>query len=214
MVRTDQRQNSPDDGQKRAFVKEMFTAIAPRYDLLNHVLSLNIDKGWRRRTVSKLDWESNPEGAFLDVCSGTMDLAHELAGRDAFRGKVVGADFVVPMLKLGLTKYPSLTAVGADALSLPFPDASFDGCTVGFGVRNLTDIGAGIREMGRVLKPGATLAVLEFSTPKWPGIKTLYLWYFRHVLPWIGRVVSKHTTAYRYLPDSVMDFPDPETFSE
>lgn len=199
---------------KRAYVKEMFTAIAPRYDLLNHVLSLNVDRRWRRRAVARLNWEAVPGGAYLDLCAGTLDLAAELRRQPGFRGRVVGADFVTQMLRLGAGKAERLEAVAADALQLPFPDRRFDGCLVGFGVRNLSDIDAGLAEIARVLKPGARLVVLEFSVPTvWP-VRPLYLFYFRRILPLVGRSVSKHTNAYDYLPHSVLDFPDPRRFTE
>jgi demethylmenaquinone methyltransferase/2-methoxy-6-polyprenyl-1,4-benzoquinol methylase len=192
----------------------MFTAIAPHYDLLNHLLSLNIDRRWRRRAVARLNWEAAPEGTYLDLCAGTLDLAAQLRRQPGFRGRVVGADFVVPMLKLGVVKADRLVAVGADALQLPFADGQFDGCLIGFGVRNLADLDRGLAEMARVLKPGARLVVLEFSTPtRWP-FRPVYSFYFQHILPWIGRLVSKHTTAYEYLPRSVVSFPDPKGLAE
>ena len=199
---------------KGSYVREMFTSIAPRYDLLNRVLSLNIDRFWRRRAVSRLAWQRRPQGTYLDLCAGTLDLAADLARQSAFQGTVVGVDFVVPMLKLGRAKADRMTPVGADALALPFADAEFDGCTVGFGVRNLTDLDKGLQEIARVLKSGATLVVLEFSTPqRWP-IKPLYQFYFRQILPRVGRLVSKHATAYSYLPSSVHEFPDPGSFAD
>ncbi len=205
---------SPTEAGKRSYVRDMFTAIAPRYDLLNRLLSLSIDRRWRRRAVQRLAWARAPQGRYLDLCAGTLDLAAELAGQPGFGGRVVGADFVVPMLKLGRDKAPRLSAVGADALELPFADGEFEGCTVGFGVRNLANLDDGLREAARVLKPGARLVVLEFSTPRrWP-VRMAYLFYFQHVLPWIGRMVSKHKTAYSYLPASVRDFPDPEALAE
>lgn len=205
---------SPTQAGKRSYVRDMFTAIAPRYDLLNRLLSLNIDRRWRRQAVKRLSWSRAPEGRYLDLCAGTLDLAAELAKQSGFRGRVIGADFVVPMLRLGRGKAPLLSAVGADALELPFTDGEFEGCTVGFGVRNLASLDDGLREAARVLKPGARLVVLEFSTPRrWP-VRMLYLFYFRHVLPWIGRLVSKHKTAYSYLPASVRDFPDPAGLAE
>lgn len=196
-------------GAKRSYVRDMFAAIAPRYDLLNHVLSLNIDRWWRRVAVRRLAWEECPRGCYLDVCAGTLDLAAELSRQRQFAGTVVGADFVVPMLRLGLGKADRLQGVGADALDLPFPDETFHGCMVAFGVRNLTDANAGLAEMERVLRPGGRLVVLEFSLPSsWP-VRPLYLLYFRHVLPRIGRFVSKHTSGYTYLPESVHEFPKP-----
>jgi len=191
----------------------MFTAIAPRYDFLNHVLSLNLDRRWRRRAVARLAWETRPDGTYLDVCAGTMDLAAELARQAGFRGSVVGADFVVPMLVRGRGKALRAVPVAADALTLPFPDASFDGAMVGFGLRNLADLDAGLREAARVLKPGARFVVLEFTTPRMAPLRAVYLFYFRRVLPVVGRVVSKHTDGYTYLPESVLAFPDPDAFA-
>jgi demethylmenaquinone methyltransferase / 2-methoxy-6-polyprenyl-1,4-benzoquinol methylase len=188
----------------------MFTAIAPRYDFLNHLLSLNIDRRWRRAAVARLNWEALPDGTYLDVCAGTLDLAAELAGARGFHGRVVGADFVLPMLARGRGKAARAVPVGADALALPFADASFDGAMVGFGVRNLADLESGLAEAARVLRPGARFVVLEFATPRFPPLRAAYLFYFRHVLPMVGRVVSKHTDAYTYLPESVLAFPDPE----
>ncbi len=195
---------------KRSYVRDMFTAIAPRYDLLNHLLSLNVDRAWRRRAVGRLAWERAPDGRFLDSCAGTLDLAAELAHRDGFRGRVVGADFVVPMLQLGRRKAAALQPVGADALRLPFGEAVFDGAIVGFGIRNLVDVDAGFRELRRVLRPGTRLVVLEFTLPKTRLVRAAYLTYFRRVLPFVGRAVSKHTNAYTYLPDSVLQFATPD----
>jgi demethylmenaquinone methyltransferase/2-methoxy-6-polyprenyl-1,4-benzoquinol methylase len=187
----------------------MFTAIAPRYDLLNHVLSLNVDRRWRRKAVDLLGFERQPRGIYLDLCAGTLDLAAELANRKGFEGHVVGADFVKPMLELGRHKSARVRPVTADALDLPFPTAAFDGATVGFGVRNLMDLGKGLAEAARVLKPGARLVVLEFTTPRWQPLRAVYLLYFRRILPLVGRLVSKHRSAYDYLPRSVLAFPEP-----
>ncbi|HEX9633797.1 MAG TPA: ubiquinone/menaquinone biosynthesis methyltransferase [Gemmatimonadales bacterium] len=198
---------------KRSYVRDMFTAIAPRYDLLNHLLSLNIDRGWRRRAVARLAWERTPAGTFLDACAGTLDLAAQLAAQPGFTGRVVGADFVVPMLRLGKDKSCDVRPVGADTLRLPFANRTFDGGTVGFGIRNLVDVDAGFRELRRVLKPGARLVVLDFTLPGASPLRALYLFYFRRILPLIGRIVSKHTDAYTYLPDSVLQFPTPEALA-
>jgi demethylmenaquinone methyltransferase / 2-methoxy-6-polyprenyl-1,4-benzoquinol methylase len=191
----------------------MFTAIAPRYDFLNHLLSLNVDRRWRRRAVRRLDWERRPTGTFLDLCAGTLDLAATLARLRGFAGSVIGADFVVPMLALGRNKAPRVSPVGADALALPFAEATFDGAMVAFGVRNLADLDAGLSEVARVLRAGARLVVLEFTTPRFAPLRAAYLFYFRRILPAIGRAVSKHRDAYSYLPESVLGFPEPEAFS-
>src|SRR5204862_4320567 len=187
---------------KRSYVRSMFTAIAPRYDLLNHLLSLNVDRSWRRAAVRRLAWERRPDGTYLDLCAGTLDLAATLARARGFRGTVVGADFVIPMLARGKGKAARARPVGADALTLPFADARFDGAMVAFGVRNLADLDAGLRETHRVLRPGARFVVLEFTTPRFAPLRALYLFYFRRVLPAIGRAVSKHRDAYTYLPES------------
>lgn len=197
-----------------AYVRGMFTAIAPRYDFLNHLLSLNVDRSWRRAAVARLGWEAKPDGTYLDLCAGTLDLAAELARREGFRGRIVGADFVVPMLKRGRHKTPRTSPVAADVLELPFPAARFDGALVGFGVRNLSDLDAGLHEAARVLKPGARFVILEFATPRFAPLRAVYLFYFRHVLPAIGRLVSKHRDAYTYLPESVLGFPEPEALSQ
>lgn len=192
-------------------VQRLFSEIAPRYDLLNHVLSLNVDKGWRRRAVDLLDWEREAGGRFLDACAGTFDLALELSGRNGFTGRVVASDFAQPMLREGAPKLEAsrVVPVCGDSLQLPFPDDAFDGATVGFGVRNLADLSRGLRELHRVLRPGARLVVLEFTTPPNPVVRWSYLFYFHRVLPVVGRVVSRHPWAYTYLPASVKEFPGP-----
>ena len=207
MFATDRELPITGGAPKRAYVRRMFTAIAPRYDLLNHLLSANLDRRWRRRTVDQLGWERQPEGIYLDLCAGTMDLAAELGNRPGFRGQVVAADFVQAMLLKGGGKSSRALPANADALELPFGAAVFDGATVGFGARNLMDLDAGLREAARVLKPGARLVILEFSTPSRNPLRGLYLFYFRHILPRIGRFVSKHRDAYDWLPASVQVFP-------
>ena len=198
---------------KRSYVRGMFSAIAPRYDLLNHLLSFNVDRRWRRRAVDRLGWETRPGGVYLDLCAGTMDLAAELARRAGFRGRVVGADFALPMLARGKAKAARTVPVAADVLELPFPDAKFDGALVGLGVRNLADLDAGLREAARVLKPGARFVILEFTTPRFAPLRAAYLFYFRWLLPAIGRAVSKHRDAYSYLPESVLEFPEPDVLA-
>jgi demethylmenaquinone methyltransferase/2-methoxy-6-polyprenyl-1,4-benzoquinol methylase len=191
----------------------MFTAIAPRYDFLNHLLSFNIDRRWRRRAVQHIAWERRPDGVYLDLCAGTLDLAATLARTPGFQGSVVGADFVVPMLARGRDKASRIAPVGADALALPFADQSFDGAMVAFGVRNLADLNAGLAEVARVLRRGARFVILEFTTPRFAPLRAAYFFYFRRVLPAIGRVVSKHRDAYSYLPESVLTFPDSDALA-
>lgn len=203
--------------EKRRYVQQIFSDIAPRYDLLNRVLSMNIDRSWRRKAVGRLNWEANPEGRFLDACAGTLDLSATLADRHGFRGQILATDFALPMLRYGDGKTRGHGGTGmrtvapavADTLVLPFADATFDGAMVGFGVRNLAGLDDGLVELARVLKPGARLVVLDFATPQFAPMRALYLFYFKYLLPRIGRAISGHPTAYQYLPDSVMDFPPP-----
>jgi demethylmenaquinone methyltransferase / 2-methoxy-6-polyprenyl-1,4-benzoquinol methylase len=195
--------------EKRAYVRDIFTAIAPTYDRLNRIISFRFDQRWRRYAVGRLGWERKPDGIYLDLCAGTLDFAATLARRAGFRGRVVGADFVEPMLRLGRDKAGRLAPVAADALELPFADASFDGAMVGWGVRNLVDLDAGLAEAARVLRPGARLVILEMALPPQPLLRRAYEFYFRRVLPWIGRRISKHATAYTWLPASTFAFPGP-----
>jgi demethylmenaquinone methyltransferase/2-methoxy-6-polyprenyl-1,4-benzoquinol methylase len=194
---------------KRAYVRDIFTAIAPTYDRLNRIISFRFDQRWRRQAVERLDWERRPEGIYLDLCAGTLDFAATLARRPGFRGRIVGADFVPAMLRLGRGKAPRVAAVGADALELPFPDRSFDGAMVGWGMRNLVDLDAGFAEAARVLRPGGRLVMLDMALPPQPLLRGLYLFYFRRVMPWVGRRISKHTSAYTWLPASTAAFPGP-----
>ena len=200
--------------EKRAYVRAMFTAIAPTYDRLNRIISLSFDQRWRERAVRRLGWERTPNGTYLDLCAGTLDFAAVLARQPGFRGRVVGADFVPDMLRLGVAKAPRMVPVTADALELPFGDAVFDGVTVGWGMRNLVDLDAGLREIARVLRPGARLAILEMSQPAWQPYRAMYDLYFDHVLPAIGEAVSKHRNAYRWLPESTRVFPDPRALAQ
>ena len=179
---------------------------------MNHVLSLNIDRSWRSKALDRLGWEDSPDGVYLDACSGTFDLALELARRTGFQGRVAASDFAQPMLVQGATKIQreAIDAVCGDSLRLPFPDDTFEGATVGFGVRNLSDLSAGLTDLRRVLKPGRRLVVLEFTVPPNPLMRAGYLFYFRRILPVVGRIVSGHPWAYTYLPESVKDFPGPK----
>jgi demethylmenaquinone methyltransferase / 2-methoxy-6-polyprenyl-1,4-benzoquinol methylase len=195
--------------EKRAYVRDIFTAIAPTYDRLNRIISFRFDQRWRRYAVARLGWERKPEGIYLDLCAGTLDFGATLAGRAGFRGRIIGADFVRRMLELGRHKSPRLAPVNADALDLPFPDHSFDGAMVGWGVRNLVDLDAGLAETARVLKPGSRLVILEMALPPQRLLRAAYQFYFRRVMPLIGRAISKHTTAYSWLPESTRVFPTP-----
>ena len=194
---------------KRTYVREMFTAIAPTYDRLNRIISFRMDLAWRRRAVRRLGWERMPAGRYLDLCAGTLDFAAILSREPGFGGRIVGADFVTRMLALGRGKAAGLAPVTADALQLPFPDATFDGAMVGWGLRNLIDLEAGLREAARVLRPGARLVTLDTCHPPHQPFRGLYTFYFEHVLPRVGRFLSKHTTAYTWLPESAKSFPEP-----
>ncbi len=193
----------------------MFDAIAPRYDLLNRVLSAGIDRYWRSRAIRTLAGARG--GRLLDVCCGTADVALQARAAGAV-AQVVGVDFAGSMLAIGRTKVARageaarITLVRGDASRLPAADGSVDAVTVAFGIRNVQDPARACREMVRVLRPGGRLAILEFGEPRLPGLAALYRWYFRHVLPRIGRLVSGHGVAYSYLPASVSGFPPPEVF--
>ena len=177
---------APKSGAEREKqVQQIFSEIAPRYDLLNHVLSLNIDRSWRRKAVNALQWESESSGTYLDACAGTYDLALELASRRGFGGAVIASDFAHPMLVQGSSKLGDAVVrpVCGDSLGLPFDDDVFDGATVGFGVRNLSGLERGLAEFRRVLKPGRRLVVLEFTTPPNVIVRAGYLFYFHNILP-------------------------------
>jgi demethylmenaquinone methyltransferase/2-methoxy-6-polyprenyl-1,4-benzoquinol methylase len=195
--------------EKREYVRQIFSEIAPRYDLLNHVLSLNVDRAWRREALEALEWRATPGGTYLDLCAGTLDVGAALTRARGFEGFVVGADFAEPMLRAGEGKAPrrSLAPVAADAMRLPLADASADGAIVAFGIRNVADLDVALREVHRVLRPAARFVILEFSTPRHALVRRFYHLYFHHVLPRIGRLVSGHRTAYTYLPRSVASFP-------
>ena len=195
--------------EKRAYVRSVFTAIAPTYDRLNRIISFHFDQGWRRYAVARLGWERDPEGIYLDLCAGTLDLGATLAGRPGFRGRIVGADFVPEMLERGRGKSSRLLPVTADALDLPFPSLAFDGVMVGWGLRNLMDLDAGLAETARVLKPGSRLVILDMALPEQRLLRAGFQFYFTRILPMIGRWISKHRTAYSWLPESTQVFPAP-----
>jgi demethylmenaquinone methyltransferase/2-methoxy-6-polyprenyl-1,4-benzoquinol methylase len=203
----------PDKSPDR--IVAMFDAIAPRYDLLNRVLSAGIDRRWRARAIRSLQLTGRE--TLLDVCTGTADMALEArATRGAAR--VMGVDFAGAMLALGLAKVRAagepgrIALVRGDAMRLPVGDATADAVTVAFGIRNVQQPAVACVEMARALRAGGRLAILEFGVPRIPGISTLYLWYFKYLLPLVGRVVSGHSAAYSYLPASVGTFPPPAEF--
>jgi demethylmenaquinone methyltransferase / 2-methoxy-6-polyprenyl-1,4-benzoquinol methylase len=201
---------------KRDYVRRTFGQIAPSYDRLNHLLSLNIDRAWRRKAIAALDWPREPRGTYLDLCAGTLDVAAELSRTRGFQGRVVGADFAEPMLRAGLGKAPSTVVwpVVADALELPLRDGEAAGAIVAFGIRNVVDLDGALREVHRILAPDARFIILEFTTPRLALVRSLYHLYFHRILPRIGAIVSGHGSAYAYLPRSVANFPPESELAE
>lgn len=203
--------------EKRAYVRNMFARIAPRYDLLNSLLSLRIHRYWRH--VAARETALKPGQRVLDVCTGTADLALRLAKDVGERGWVVGVDFCEPMLRVGLSKVHRERAKArialalADAQTLPLADNTFDVVTVAFGIRNVADMRRAFAEMWRVLKPGGRLVCLEFSHPRRQPFRSIYTFYFHRVLPFIGGLLS-HRDAYTYLPVSVSYFPEREQLAQ
>ncbi len=194
-------------------VRAMFSGIAGRYDLLNHVLSVNIDKRWRRLVRQKLQTVlDDPNSLILDVACGTGDLSLELQKHADAR--VIGTDFCRPMLAVAADKSDSIPFVEGDAMNLGFADSTFDAVTIAFGLRNLSNFRDGLAELQRILKPGGKLVVLEFSSPVIPGFRHLFNFYFTRVLPRIGGAVSGSRGAYEYLPNSVSKFPDQKRLAE
>jgi demethylmenaquinone methyltransferase / 2-methoxy-6-polyprenyl-1,4-benzoquinol methylase len=200
-------------------VRQMFGQIAPRYDFLNHLLSLGIDRWWRRQTVRLVP----PSGTLpiLDVCTGTGDLALAYDRAAGGRVPIVAADFCHEMLAIGRKKAEQagaegrITFVEADAQSLPLPTDAFQIVCVAFGLRNVADTDRGLAEMTRACAPGGHVAVLEFSTPTWQPFRGIYGWYFRNVLPRVGQLVSRNSSAaYKYLPESVGEFPQGEALCD
>ena len=212
-VESSAEMNAP--GKERA-VRAMFAEIAPSYDRLNHLLSANIDKRWRRFTVRQLaDVLAKPDALALDLCCGTGDLTLELAEKT----RVIGCDFCHPMLVIGNKKIAArgvrrAVLMEGDALKLPFADRRFDAVTIAFGLRNLAHVEGGLAEIFRVVKPGGRVAVLEFSKPIVPLLREAFAFYFDRILPRIGAFISGSNTAYSYLPASVKHFPDQKGLAE
>jgi demethylmenaquinone methyltransferase/2-methoxy-6-polyprenyl-1,4-benzoquinol methylase len=199
---------------KKDQVEEMFNDISPRYDLLNHLLSANIDKLWRRNAIQKL--KPQKPKLILDIATGTGDFA--IAATRINHAKVIGIDISEGMLEVGRRKLKkkklteSIELLKADSENIPFDNDKFDAAIVGFGVRNFENLKKGLTEINRVLKPGGVFYILEFSKPVKSPYKQIYQFYFTKILPFIGRIISKNSSAYTYLPESVNEFPDGELF--
>jgi demethylmenaquinone methyltransferase/2-methoxy-6-polyprenyl-1,4-benzoquinol methylase len=205
---------APDKSADR--IAGMFDAIAPRYDLLNHLLSAGIDRRWRATAIKSLELAGGE--TLVDVCCGTADVALEARRGPSAAGRVVGVDFSGAMLGLGRQKVGvaresgRIALIRGDAMRLPIASQTADAVTIAFGIRNVERPEAACAELVRVLRPGGRLAILEFGVPRVPCIKPLYLWYFTHVLPRVGRAISGHGAAYSYLPASVGTFAPPSEF--
>ncbi len=202
---------------KKEQVAEMFDGIAARYDFLNHLLSMGIDKGWRKKAIRTIAY-INPQ-KILDVATGTGDLA--IAAAKAIPGATItGVDISEGMLEVGRKKVTAqhlnktILLKTGDSEALPFADSAFDAITCAYGVRNFENLAAGLKDMQRVLRPGGRIAILEFSHPKQFPVKQFYSFYFRYILPTMGKLVSKHSRAYTYLPESVKAFPEGAIFCE
>ena len=199
---------------KKDQVREMFNTISPRYDLLNHLLSANIDKLWRKNVIGKL--KRHQPQLILDIATGTADFA--ITATRIKGVKVVGIDISEGMLEVGRVKIKkknladTIELIQADSEKLPFENDKFDAAIVGFGVRNFENLKVGLTEIKRVLKPGGIFYILEFSKPAKSPYKQMYQFYFTKILPLIGRMVSKDKSAYTYLPESVNEFPDGDDF--
>lgn len=207
--------------KRESRIRRMFGQIAPWYDFLNHLLSLNVDKRWRDRTARLVPPGPASAGPVLDLCTGTGDLALTYDREAHGALTIVGADFAHEMLVRAAQKADKAGAsdrvkfVECDAQALPFADDTFQLVTVSFGLRNVTDPDKGLREMVRVTKPGGRVAVLEFSRPRNRVLGRLYLWYFRYLLPLVGQLIARNReSAYRYLPASVLRFPDYEALAD
>ncbi len=201
-------------GVQKQYVRSLFDSIAYRYDLLNHLLSGGVDLYWRRRAIEQIR-DVNPR-RILDVATGTADFA--IASVRLHPQQVIGIDIAEEMLRHGTKKIAGrgldglITLTPGDAENIDFPDGSFDATIVAFGVRNFENLERGLANMHRVLKPLGKILVLEFSQPRAFPLKQIYFFYFRNILPLVGRLVSRHTEAYTYLPDTVMRFPQDDAF--
>ena len=203
---------------RKVAVRNMFAAISPRYDFLNRLLSLCLDVLWRKRATREL--MPIEDGLVLDVCAGTLDLTVAVLKRSIFKGRCVGSDFCLEMLVQGRPKVARqgyearVDMVCADAESLSFKEGVFDGAVVGFGIRNVPSPEKALAEMGRVVKSGSKVVVLEFSQPKGILFSLLFNLYFHRILPFVGALISGHRDAYRYLPTSTLSFPSPDEFKK
>lgn len=199
---------------KKEVVKEIFNDIAPRYDLLNHLLSMNIDKGWRRKAMRHMG--EKEKGHLLDVACGTGDFS--IAAYKAGVQHITGIDISANMVEIGRKKVHEMglddriTLQTGDSEQMDFEEGTFDVVTVAFGVRNFEHLEVGLKEMQRVLRPGGKVIILEFSMPEHFPMKQLYRFYFRHILPYVGGWISGNKAAYTYLPESVMKFPQGKVF--
>jgi demethylmenaquinone methyltransferase/2-methoxy-6-polyprenyl-1,4-benzoquinol methylase len=199
--------------KKSEHIRQMFSSVARVYDLLNAILSFNFDKRWRRFAVKVSN--ATPDAKILDVCTGTGDLAIEYSKVLNSSGKVIGSDFCHEMVRLANDKLRKrnlsgrIKVIDADTLRLPFQDNCFQISAVAFGIRNVSDLKAGITEMTRITAPGGRVVILEFSQPTNPLFKAIYYFYFKRILPFIGKIISRSKyDAYSYLPASVLNFPD------
>lgn len=208
--------NQSSDTGKKEQVEQMFDSIAPKYDFLNHFLSMGIDKGWRKKAIASI--ATIQPKVILDVATGTADLA--IAAIKLNPEKIIGIDISQQMLNMGIDKVKQMnkqhliSLTKGDSEQLPFEDNKFDAITVAFGVRNFENLHKGLSEMQRVLKQGGIIAILEFSKPRHFPYKQVYNFYFSNILPFLGRWMSKSANAYAYLPESVKHFPDGKDFIE
>jgi demethylmenaquinone methyltransferase / 2-methoxy-6-polyprenyl-1,4-benzoquinol methylase len=195
-------------------IQAMFNAVAPRYDFLNRLLSAGYDRRWRKLAVNEFDSVANK--TFLDVATGTADITLEIVCRQPSSKKIIGMDFSQSMLELGNNKVSGLNInlISGSAENIPLKDKTFDGVITAFGVRNFSDAKQGLREMYRVLKPKGKIVVLEFSFPQNVLLQWLYRLYFENILPFTGRIISRHKSAYSYLPASVANFPQGNDFKK